>query len=645
MAASPPPDRPAGDLMTVPQNGAGGAAKPTLPTLVIGAIGVVFGDIGTSPLYAFRVATGVAAGGDGAINRFEILGVLSLIVWALVLIVSVKYVVVLLRADNHGEGGTLSLMALAQRGLRGRSPRWVLLLGMTGAALFYADATITPAISVLAAVEGATVAVPAFQPAVVPVTLVILFALFVFQKTGTHRVAAFFGPITMLWFGVLALGGVLGLLNDPSVLVALSPHYALVFLATHKLIGFLTLGAVFLAVTGTEALYADLGHFGRRPIRIGWFAIVFPALMLNYFGQAALVLARPATRENPFFLLFPEWALIPIVVLATAATVIASQAVITGAFSLARQAIQLGLLPRMRILFTSETTTGQIYIPRINWMLFGAVVVLAVAFGSSSDLAAAYGIAVSAAMVVDSLLAFLVLRHCWHWRFVLAAAVIGPFLLIESAFVTSNVSKIFHGGWVPILLAAALVMLMLTWRRGTAILAEKTLRLEVSLGDLVTRLDAKPPHRVAGTAVFLTGNPEGAPTALLHNLKHNKIIHEQNIILTIRTEGTPRVAPEDRVHIEELSPTFKRVVMAYGYMETPSILKGIAACRREGMSIEIMTTSFFLSRRSLKASPHSGMPVWQDKLFIALAVSADSATDYFHIPAERVVEIGAQVTI
>jgi KUP system potassium uptake protein len=627
------------------ENGRNGtAAHPGLFTLALGSLGVVFGDIGTSPLYAFRVATATAAG-DDAPTRAEVLGVLSLIVWALILIVAIKYVVILMRADNNGEGGTLSLMALAQRGFSKRRTGWILILGMMGAALFYADATITPAISVLSAIEGLTVATPRLQPLVVPVTLVILLALFAVQRTGTGRVSAFFGPITALWFAVMAVAGIFGMMRDPSVIAAVSPHYAIVFLATHQLIGFITLGAVFLAVTGTEALYADLGHFGRQPMRLAWFAAVFPALLLNYFGQAALVLTRPEARENPFFLLFPEWALIPVVVLATAATVIASQAVITGAFSLGRQAIQLGLVPRMRILFTSETTTGQIYMPRINWLLFSAVVVLTVIFGSSANLASAYGISVSAAMVVDSLLAFVVLRYCWNWRWALAAAVIGPFLFIESAFVTSNAAKLASGGWVPILLGGFLMLLMLTWRRGTAILAEKARRQEVPLRELVERLDAKPPNRVAGTAIFLTGDPEGAPSALLHNLKHNKIIHERNIILTIRTEATPRVESEDRVVIEELSPTFQRVTMNFGYMETPNILKGIAACRREGLVFDIMSTSFFLSRRSLKASPHSGMPVWQDKFFIALAGAADSATDYFHIPAERVVEIGAQITI
>ncbi|HWT31097.1 MAG TPA: KUP/HAK/KT family potassium transporter, partial [Propylenella sp.] len=389
----------------------------------------------------------------------------------------------------------------------------------------------------------------------------------------------------------------------------------------------------------------DLGHFGRRPIRVAWFTFVFPALALSNTGQTALILSEPSTRENPFFLLFPEWALVPVVALATLATIIASQSVISGAYSVARQAIQLGLLPRMRILFTSETTTGQIYIPRINWLLFSVVVVLVLLFGSSSNLASAYGIAVSAAMVVDALLAFVVLRICWHWPAGLVAAVLGPFLIIELAFVAANSLKVVSGGWVPILLGGFLVVVMLIWRRGTKILADKARRIEVPLADLVKRLEAKSPHRVPGTAIFLTGDPSGAPTALLHNLKHNKIIHERNIILTIRTEQTPRVDAADRAAIEELSPSFQRVTMKFGYMETPNILKGVAACRRQGLAFDIMSTSFFLSRRSLKASPHSGMPVWQDKLFIALAGSADSATDYFHIPAERVVEIGAQVTI
>jgi KUP system potassium uptake protein len=632
-----------GETSDPTHGGSGEAAAPGLATLALGSLGVVFGDIGTSPLYAFREAI-AAATGEGVPDRGAVLGVLSLILWTMTLIVSIKYVAILLRADNHGEGGTLSLMALAQRGLE-KPSWWVVLLGILGAALFYGDATITPAISVLSAVEGLAIATPRFEHVVVPLTLLILLALFSLQRTGTGRVAQFFGPITALWFAVLAVSGFVGVLREPSVVLAINPYYAMSFLFTHKFIAFVTLGAVFLVVTGAEALYADLGHFGRRPIQMAWYCVVFPALALNYLGQGALVLDDPGARESPFFLLFPEWALIPIVILATAATVIASQAVISGTYSLTRQAIQLGLLPRMRILFTSETTTGQIYMPRINWLLFSAVVLLTLLFSSSAKLAAAYGIAVTATMVVDALLGITVLRACWNFRLLTAIATLGPFVVIAGVFLAANSLKIANGGWMPILFGGALVVIMLTWRRGTAFLAEKTRRLEVSLSDLVTRLDAKPPHRVPGTAIFLTGNPEGAPTALLHNLKHNKIIHERNIIMTIRTEGRPRIPARERVTISELSPSFQLVKIKFGYMETPAILKGISACRKQGLTFDIMSTSFFMSRRSLKASPHSGMPVWQDKLFIALASSADSATDYFHIPAERVVEIGAQVTI
>ncbi len=621
-----------------------GVARPGLFTLALGSLGVVFGDIGTSPLYAFREAIAATTDEGAFPDRVVVLGVLSLILWTLTLIVSIKYVLILLRADNHGEGGTLSLMALAQRGLSSPS-RWIVLLGIVGAALFYGDATITPAISVLSAVEGLAVATPRLESLVLPLTIVILIGLFSVQRTGTGRVSSFFGPVTALWFAVLAISGLVSLAREPSVLFAINPYYAVSFLVTHKFIAFVTLGAVFLVVTGAEALYADLGHFGRKPIQTAWYGVVFPALALNYLGQGALILGDPTARENPFFLLFPEWAVVPIVVLATAATVIASQAVISGTYSLTRQAIQLGLLPRMRILFTSETTTGQIYIPRINWLLFTAVLLLTLLFESSANLASAYGIAVAGTMVVDATLGIIVLHCCWHWRIQNSLGTLGPFVLIALMFLSANSLKIPSGGWLPILFGSVLVLTMLTWRRGTAILAEKTRRLEVSLRDLVHQLDSKPPHRVPGTAIFLTGNPDGAPTALLHNLKHNKIIHERNIIMTIRTEQMPRVAPENRASIAELSPSFKQVTMSFGYMETPNILKGIAACRKQGLAFDIMSTSFFMSRRSLKASPHSGMPVWQDKVFIALAGSADSATDYFHIPAERVVEIGAQVTI
>jgi KUP system potassium uptake protein len=642
MASSSSPPR--SDVSENGHDGTGDHARSGLFKLALGSLGVVFGDIGTSPLYAFRQAIAATTDEGAFPDRVVVLGVLSLILWTLTLIVSIKYVLILLRADNHGEGGTLSLMALAQRGLSKPSP-WIVLLGIVGAALFYGDATITPAISVLSAVEGLAVATPRLGSVVLPLTILILIALFAVQRTGTGRVSFFFGPITALWFVVLAVSGLVALAREPSVLFAINPYYGVSFLLTHKFVAFVTLGAVFLVVTGAEALYADLGHFGRTPIQAAWYGVVFPALALNYLGQGALILGDPTARKNPFFLLFPDWAVVPVVILATAATVIASQAVISGTYSLTRQAIQLGLLPRMRILFTSETTTGQIYIPRINWLLFTAVVLLTLLFGSSGDLASAYGIAVAGTMVVDATLGIIVLRCCWHWRLVTALATLGPFVLIATLFLSANSLKIPNGGWLPILFGGVLVLIMLTWRKGTAILAEKTRRIEVSLSDLVHQLDSKPRHRVPGTAIFLTGNPDGAPTALLHNLKHNKIIHERNIILTIRTEQTPRVPPEQRATITDLSPSFQQITMTFGYMETPNILKGIAACRKLGLSFDIMSTSFFMSRRSLKASKHSGMPLWQDKVFIALAGSADSATGYFHIPAERVVEIGAQVTI
>ena len=618
-------------------------SKHKLFALALSSLGVVFGDIGTSPLYAFRET--LAAGVDSNLGqRALVLGVLSLIVWSLAIVVAMKYVAILLRADNHGEGGTLSLMALGQRGIGRQSTRLVL-LGIIGAALFYGDATITPAISVLSAVEGLEVLAPSFSSFVLPVTVLILIALFAVQRTGTARVSTFFGPITAIWFIVLAVSGIVHLIQEPSVLAAVNPVHGIRFLVRHGFVSFLILGGVFLSVTGAEALYADLGHFGRKPITAAWFVLVFPALVLNYLGHGALVLSDPTAARNPFFLMFPDWLLLPVVILATGATVIAAQAVITGAFSLSRQAIQLGPLPRMRVLITSETQTGQIYMPRINWLLFTAVVIFTLAFGSSANLASAYGISVSATMVVDAILAFVVFRYCWGWSLLGASVLIAPFLIVDVSFVIANLAKIESGGWVPVMLGSFLVLIMVTWRRGAQILFDKARRLEVPLHDLVRRLEKKPPHRVPGTAIFLTGDPEGAPTALLHNLKHNRIIHEHNIILSIRTAQTPRVPEAEKIAIEAISPSFQRITMTFGFMETPDVLKGLSACRKRGVAFDIMSTSFFLSRRSLKASSKSGMPVWQDKIFIALAGSADSATDYFHIPADRAVEIGAQVTV
>ncbi|HWK01344.1 MAG TPA: potassium transporter Kup [Xanthobacteraceae bacterium] len=611
--------------------------------LVIGCIGVVYGDIGTSPLYAVREAVTAAADG-GAITRDIVIGVLSLIIWSLLIVVTVKYVFILLRADNKGEGGTLSLMALAQRAL-GRHSTWILMLGIIGAALFYGDAMITPAISVLSAVEGIKIATPAFDAYILPLTAVILIALFLVQSHGTAAVSAFFGPITVIWFVAIAAVGLGHIAQEPAVLAVFSPYYALMFMMTHGLIGFFTLGAVFLAVTGAEALYADLGHFGKRPIRFAWLFFVFPALVLNYLGQGALLLANPKAIENPFFLLYPSWALVPMVVLATVATVIASQAVITGAYSLTQQAVQLGFFPRLDIRHTSESLAGQIYVPRVNWILLAGVLLLVVLFRSSSALASAYGIAVTGTMIVTTLMAFIVIWKMWGWKFWMALALIVPFALIDLTFLAANLLKVAEGGWVSLFVAGMLLTVMLTWRRGARALFEKTRKLEVPLIDLVKNLEKKQIHRSPGTAIFFTSDPLSAPTALLHSLKHYKVLHEQNVILTLTTDELPRVAPEDRVVVEGLSRTFMRLHLRYGFMETPDVPKALAAAKKLGWEYDVMKTSYFLSRRALKAAEHSGMPRWQDRLFIALTRTANDATAYFKLPSSRVVEIGTQVTI
>jgi KUP system potassium uptake protein len=616
------------------------AQKPSLAALALGSVGVVYGDIGTSPLYAFREAVTAS----GPVTRETVLGVLSLILWALIVVVTLKYVLLLLRADNNGEGGTLSLTALATRAL-GRRTTLVFVLGLIGSSMFLGDSMITPAISVLSAVEGLKLATPAFEHSVVPVTIAILAVLFAVQRRGTARVAAFFGPIMVVWFVAIAFLGVLHISDDPGVLLAINPYYAVSFLASHGTIGLVTLGAVFLVVTGGEALYADLGHFGRKPIQTAWLALVLPALLLNYFGQGALVLANPAAIENPFYRLVPEGLLLPMVVLATAATVIASQAVITGAYSLISQAIQLGMLPRLAILHTSASQAGQIYMPRVNATLFIGVLLLVGLFRTSSHLASAYGIAVATTMVVDGLLAFILVWKLWRLQLWQAALLVVPLIIVDFTFFSANMLKLLEGGWVPLLFGATMVLLMITWRRGTSILAQKTRRTEVPLDTLIQSLEKKPPHYVQGTAVFLTSEPEFAPTALLHNLKHNKVLHESNVILTIVTTDTPRVTDDERVTMTAVSPHFSRVALRFGYMEQPNVPKALAVARKQGWTFDIMSTSFFLSRRALKPSAHSGMPLWQDRLFIALAKSASDATDFFQIPTGRVVEVGTQVTV
>ena len=611
--------------------------------LALGSIGVVFGDIGTSPLYAFREAVAGAAQGQ-PVTRVIVLGVLSLILWALFIVVTAKYVLLLLRADNNGEGGTLSLMALGQRALGRRS--WPLLaLGVIGASMFIGNSMITPAISVLSAVEGLKLATPALEHYVVPLTVFILVALFAVQSGGTARVASAFGPVMVVWFATLAVMGLVHISDDPSVLAAINPWYALDFLLTHGTIGLVTLGAVFLAVTGGEALYADLGHFGRKPIQAGWLYFVLPSLLVNYFGQGALVLAHPAAIENSFYRMVPEILLLPLVVLATAATVIASQAVITGAYSLTRQAVQLGLLPRFEVRYTSETHAGQIYLPRVNRLLLIGVLLLVLLFRTSSNLASAYGIAVSTTMVADGIMGFVVIWKLWNWRAATAAALIVPFVVVDMTFFSANLLKLLEGAWVPLLFGLAMALMIWIWRRGTAILILKTRRIEVPLGDLIKSLEKRPPHIVKGTAVFLTSDPSFVPTALLHNLKHNKVLHEHNVILTIETAQTPRVDVAERVRMETISERFSTVRLRFGFMESPNVPKALVIARKLGWQFDIMSTSFFVSRRALKPSAQSGMPLWQDHLFIAMSRSANDATDYFQIPTGRVVEVGTQVTI
>lgn len=611
--------------------------------LTLGSIGVVYGDIGTSPLYALREAVNAASAG-GPPTTYAILGVISLILWALVIVVTLKYVLILLRADNHGEGGTLALMALAQRAVA-RGAGTIVLLGIISGALFYGDAVITPALSVLSAIEGVKLVTAAFDPYVVPMTIAILVLLFAVQSRGTARVAAFFGPIMLIWFVIIAIAAVPPILRQPEVLWAINPYYAFYFMLHHGVIGFVTLGAVFLAVTGAEALYADLGHFGKKPIQIAWLVIVLPSLALNYLGQGALVIADPKAIENPFFLMFPDWALIAMVTLATAATVIASQAVITGAYSLTRQAIQLGLMPRFEIRHTSEAHSGQIYIPRITRLLLIAVIMLVLMFKSSSALASAYGISVTGTMVVTAMMGFVVIWKVWKWSPIAAAALIAPFLLLDLTFLAANLLKVLEGGWVPLALGGFVMTLMYTWRRGSRLLFEKSRKQEFPLADLVAMLEKRPPQRVPGTAVFLTSDPLSAPTALMHSLKHYKVLHEKNVILTIETAQTPRIDPSERVRLEQVSSTFTKVTLKFGFMESPNVPRALAIARKLGWQFDIMSTSFFLSRRALKPAAHSGMPRWQDHLFIALSRTANDATDYFQIPSGRVVEVGTQVTI
>jgi len=598
----------------------------------------VFGDIGTSPLYTLRECF---TGPHGlALTEANIYGVLSLIFWAITIIVTLKYVTLIMSADNRGEGGIMALTALVGRGLTDRRSRWWLMgLGIFGAAMFYGDGMITPAISVLSAVEGLDVMAPVLKPYVVPVTLMILIALFSIQRHGTARVGVLFGPVTSVWFIAIGVLGALQIARNPGVLAALNPAYSIGFLVSNPLAAFLALGAVVLAITGTEALYADMGHFGADPIRRAWLIFVLPMLVLNYFGQGALLIHDASAIKNPFYLLAPEWALLPMVALATCATVIASQAVISGAFSLTRQAIQMGYCPRLTITHTSERQIGQIYVPFINWTLLTAVILLVVGFQSSSNLAAAYGIAVTMALTIDSLLIYVVLTRLWHWHKLVALAIVVPLLVVDFSFLGSNALKIPQGGWFPIAIGIVVFTLLTTWKRGRAILAERLAKETIPLDVFIASISAAPPPRVPGTAVFLTTAEGRVPPALLHNLKHNKVLHERVVLLTLKTRDVPRVPLAERLRIEEPGCDFRQIEASYGFMEDQDIPTLLEECGRRGAPFDMMDTSFFVSRETLIASAVPGMALWREKLFVSMSKNATRAIEYFNIPTNRVVEI------
>jgi len=641
MTASPPSLT---STPSVPQ--APDGRKPRVAALAVGALGIVFGDIGTSPLYALRECFtgehGVAPTHD------NVLGVLSLIFWALIIVVSVKYVVFVMRADNRGEGGILALMALAMQRKRGEEVKVrpvVVTLGLFGAALLYGDGLITPAISVLSAVEGLSVATPLFEDYIRPLAIIILVGLFLLQRRGTAGIGAIFGPFMVVWFLSLAALGLKELVMYPSVLGALSPGMGVRFFLENRGHGFLVLGGVFLSVTGGEALYADMGHFGVKPIKWAWFTLVLPSLMLNYMGQGALLLRDPHTARNPFFLLAPDWALYPLVIISTGAAVIAAQALISGAFSITQQAIQLGYTPRLEVVHTSAEAQGQIYLPGVNWALLVGIILLVMGFKSSTNLAAAYGIAVTTTMTITTVLAYVVARERWNVSRAVALPIAGVFLLVDLSFFGANAVKIAAGGWFPLVLALGVFTLMTTWKRGRDILATRLRASSMPLPQLLGSFGDHPPVRVPGTAIFMTGNAEGTPPALLHNLKHNKVIHEQVMLLTIASEDVPHVPPEERVEIIRLEEGFVRVIARYGFMENPSIPDILKRAREKGLQFNLMGTSFFLGRETLIPSKKPGMAMWREALFAWMSRNARSATSYFRIPPNRVVELGAQVEL
>ncbi len=612
--------------------------------LLIGCIGVVYGDIGTSPLYAFREAIHQIAH-DGLADT-EVYGILSLVIWSLVIIVTLKYVLLLLHADNKGEGGILALMTLVRKTFKNpRKKDMIMFAGILGASLFYADAAITPAISVLSAVEGLKLVTPVFTPYVIPISIAIIIGLFMMQKHGTAMVSALFGPITIVWFLAMAIAGLPWIMQHPSVLHCLSPHHAIYFILEHELISFFVLGSVFLAVTGAEALYADMGHFGIKPIQRAWIFFVFPCLVLNYMGQGALILEKPETIDNPFFLMVPEWALLPMVILATCATIIASQAVITGAYSLSQQAIQLGFLPRMEIRYTSGDNKGQIYMPKINSMLLLGVLLLIILFQNSSALAAAYGIAVSGTMVITTFLGYFVIRKVWKKGLALTLILILPLFVIESIFFAANMMKIFQGGIVPVFIGLYLTFLMLTWVYGSRYLAKRAARRAIRMTDFAETLDEKKPHVVKGTAIFFTGDPLNAPEALIKNLQYNQIIHQHNYIVTVVTSSFPEVPESQRIQIEPISSKLVRVIIHVGFMETPDIPRALRQATWQGVTIDLPNATYYLVQRKIILDPHRGLPGWMDKVYIAMRRFAIGEHDFYKLPRSRVVELGVQMTI
>ena len=622
------------------------SSKKGLFALTLGSIGTVYGDIGTSPLYAFRESIKAASGGD-AIQPEMVIGVLSLIIWALFIIVTLKYIFLLMRADNNGQGGVLSLMALIHSVTKREGSRlasFALVMGIAGASLFYGDSVITPAISVLSAVEGLKLITHTFDDVIIPLCIIIMVGLFALQSSGTAKISNLFAPIMVIWFFTLGLGGLMHIMDSPQVLQAFNPVHAILFVAENGKIGLIALGAVVLAVTGAEALYADLGHFGKQPIRMAWVWFVMPSLVLNYLGQGALVLKFPFTSDNSFFLLYPDWATLPMVILATLATIIASQAVITGAFSLTHQAVQLSLLPRLQVEYTSKDHIGQIYMPQVNWLLFVGVVAIIVLFQDSSSLASAYGIAVTGTMAISTILTFIVIRRVWKYSSYIALAIVLPLLAIELIFLGANFLKFMDGGYVPVFISFVIILMMNIWVHGSKMLLAESQK-QNCVDELKRTLAVIKPKRVSGYAVFFSSSPTNAPAALLHNLKHNKVLHEHNFLLTLRFDNKPFVKDAQKIKIKKVGKDFSRVTVTFGYMEQTNIPKVLKMMNKKGYDIDIENTSFFISRRHLVADANIGAPIWQDKIFIAMASNASDASEYFNLPKGRVVELGTQIKI